>query len=88
MKLPINFTNPELLNLLLFFIEEVFVDGNFELTKPKIHSEDLDLLEIHYQEVNLYYNFSKSFNLIFDVNWVYRERAKISKKLNYLLHCL
>ncbi|MTL83021.1 hypothetical protein GMA36_04310, partial [Turicibacter sanguinis] len=41
-----------------------------------------------YQEVNLYYNFSKSFNLIFDVNWVYRERAKISKKLNYLLHCL
>lgn len=88
MKLPINFTNPELLNLLLFFIEEVFVDGNFELTKPKIHSEDLDLLEIHYQEVNLYYNFSKSFNLIFDVNWVYQERAKISKKLNYLLHCL
>lgn len=88
MKLPIDFSNPELLNLLLFFIEEVFINENFELMKPKLRSEDLEMLEVHYQEVNLYYNFSKAFNLRFDVNWVYRERSKVSKKLTYLLHRL
>lgn len=88
MKLPIDFSNSKLLNLLLFFIEEVFINDNFELTKPRLYSDELEVLEFHYQEVNLYYNFSKSFNLQFDVNWVYRERSKVSKKLNYLLHRL
>lgn len=85
MKLPINFMNTDLLNLLLFYTEEYFINGNLELTKPRLHSEALELLEIHYQEVNLYYAFSKAFNLSFDLTWVYRERSKVSKKLNYIL---
>ena len=47
--------------------------------------DELEMLEIHYQEVNLYYAFSKAFDLDFDMNWVYKERSKVSKKLNYLL---
>lgn len=88
MKLPLNFMNAEILNLLIFYIEEHFVDGNWELTKPRLHTDDLDMLEIHYQEVSLYYSFSKAFHLTYDAAWIYRERAKISKKLNYLLHRL
>lgn len=85
MKLPINFMQVDLLNLLLVYIEEYFINGNSELTKPRLHSDDLEMLEIHYQEVNLYYAFSKAFQLEFDLSWVYRERSKVSKKLNYLL---
>ncbi len=85
MKLPVNFMQVDLLNLLLVYIEEYFMNGNIELTKPRLHAEDLEVLENHYQEVNLYYAFSKAFHLEFDMNWVYRERSKISKKLNYLL---
>lgn len=85
MKLPINFMQVDLLNLLLMYIEEYFINGNNELTKPRLHSDDLEILEIHYQEVNLYYAFSKIFQLEFDLSWVYRERSKVSKKLNYLL---
>ena len=85
MKLPVNFMQMDLLNLLLLYIEEHFINGNSELTKPRLHAEDLEILEIHYQEVNLYYSFSKVFHLEFDINWVYRERSKVSKKLNYLL---
>lgn len=65
-----------------------FVNGNLELTKPRLHTDDLDMLETHYQEVSLYYSFSKVFQLTYDIAWIYRERAKISKKLNYLLHRL
>ena len=85
MKLPINFMQVDLLNLLLVYIEEYFINGNSELTKPRLHSDDLEMLEIHYQEFNLYYAFSKAFQLEFDLSWVYRERSKVSKKLNYLL---
>ena len=85
MKLPINVMQPELLHLLLIYIEEYFMNDNREITKPLLHAEDLEVLETHYQEVNLYYSFSKAFHLDFDINWVYRERSKISKKLNYLL---
>lgn len=88
MRLPINFMNAEILNLLTFYIEEHFVNGNLELTKPRLHTDDLDMLETHYQEVSLYYSFSKVFQLTYDIAWIYRERAKISKKLNYLLHRL
>lgn len=55
MKLPINFMNTDLLNLLLFYTDEYFINGNLELTKPRLHSEELEVLEVHYQEVNLYY---------------------------------
>lgn len=85
MRLPINFMNTDLLNLLLFYTEESFINGNSELTKPRLHSEELERLEVHYQEINLYYAFSKVFNLSFDLTWVYRERSKVSKKLNYIL---
>ena len=61
------------------------MNDNREITKPRLHAEELEALETHYQEVNLYYSFSKAFHLEFDMNWVYRERSKISKKLNYLL---
>ena len=85
MKLPINFMQSDLLNLLLVYIEEYFMNGITELSKPRLQMDELEMLEIHYQEVNLYYAFSKAFDLDFDMNWVYKERSKVSKKLNYLL---
>ncbi len=61
------------------------MNGNTELTKQRLRLEELESLESHYQQVNLYYAFSKVFGLDVDMNWVYRERAKVSKKLNDLL---
>ena len=61
------------------------MNGITELSKPRLQMDELEMLEIHYQEVNLYYAFSKAFDLNFDMNWVYKERSKVSKKLNYLL---
>ena len=44
-----------------------------------------DTLEIYYQEISMYYSFSKIFSLDFDVEWVYSERLKVSNDINDIL---
>ena len=56
-----------------------------EITKPTCFTGNLDDLEIYYQKINMYYSFSKIFNLKFDVDWVYSERLKVSEDINEIL---
>lgn len=85
MKLPIDVHNDVVLSTLLFLIETYFVHQLDEVPKPHLGENNLNNLETYYQEVNLYYSFCKSFDIEFDVDWVYSERLRISELINDLL---
>ena len=77
LKVPFDVANEELMDKFLEYVDEI--------TKPQCFTGNLDDLEIYYQKINMYYSFSKIFNLKFDVNWVYNERLKVSEDINEIL---
>ena len=85
LKVPFDVASEELMNKFLEYVEEVFVAKAKEITKPECFTGNLDDLEIYYQKINMYYSFSKIFNLKFDVDWVYSERLKVSEDINEIL---
>ena len=85
LKVPFDVAREELMETFLDYIDEIFVNKQKELFKPECYSGNLDDLEIYYQKINMYYSFSKIFNLEFDVNWVYDERIRISEDINDIL---
>lgn len=85
LKVPFDVTRDELMETFLDYIDEIFVNKQKELFKPECYSGNLEDLEIYYQKINMYYSFSKIFNLKFDVNWVYDERIRISEEINDIL---
>ena len=85
MNLPFDVNDPELLQCFIGYVEEHFKRGQSKISKPKASSEQLFDLEKYYQMLNLYYSFSKNFDLDFDPGWVYKERGKVSSRINRLL---
>lgn len=85
LKVPFDVTRDELMNTFLDYIDELFVNKQEELFIPQCFNGNLDDLEIYYQKINMYYSFSKIFNLKFDVKWVYDERINISEEINDIL---
>ena len=85
LKVPFDVSSEELMNKFLEYIDEIFVAKLDEITKPTCFTGNLDDLEIYYQKINMYYSFSKIFNLKFDVDWVYSERLKVSEDINEIL---
>lgn len=85
LKVPFDVASDELMNKFLEYVDEVFVAKLNEITKPTCFTGNLDDLEIYYQKINMYYSFSKIFNLKFDVDWVYSERLKVSEDINEIL---
>ncbi|MGL6174741.1 MAG: helicase-related protein [Cellulosilyticaceae bacterium] len=85
MKLPFDVGNDVLCDTFLEFVEEYFIRKEDVLTKPVESEKGLEALETYYQKINLYYSFSKNFNLSFDEVWVYEQRAKVSEKIHHLL---
>lgn len=85
LKVPFDVSSEELMNKFLEYVDEVFVAKLDEITKPTCFTGNLDDLEIYYQKINMYYSFSKIFNLKFDVDWVYSERLKVSEDINEIL---
>ena len=84
-KVPFDVSRDDLMELFLFYVDELFVLKYKELTKPQCFVGNLDDLEIYYQKINMYYSFSKVFNLDFDVEWVYNERRRVSEDINDIL---
>ena len=82
LKVPFDVASDELMNKFLEYVDEVFVAKLNEITKPTCFTGNL---EIYYQKINMYYSFSKIFNLKFDVDWVYSERLKVSEDINEIL---
>lgn len=85
LKVPFDVSSEELMNKFLEYIDEIFVAKLDEITKPTCFTGNLDDLEIYYQKINMYYSFSKIFNLKFDVDWVYSERLRVSQDINEIL---
>lgn len=85
LKVPFDVKSEALMESFLDYVDELFVNKQKELFKPECYNGNLDDLEIYYQKVNMYYSFSKIFNLKFDVNWVYEERIKVSELINEIL---
>ncbi len=85
LKVPFDVTRDELMNTFLDYVDELFVNKQKELFMPQCYHGNLDDLEIYYQKINMYYSFSKIFNLKMDVKWVYEERIKISEEINEIL---
>ena len=85
LKVPFDVTRDELMGTFLDYVDELFVNKQKELFIPQCYNGNLDDLEIYYQKINMYYSFSKIFNLKIDVKWVYDERIKISEEINEIL---
>ncbi len=90
MKLPFDVNNMELLGVFLDYVDEYFIKKRSEISKPKpmgpksIGNALFDQ-EKYYQKLGLYYSFSKNFDIDFDPDWVYQERARTSERINKLL---
>lgn len=85
LKIPFDVSNEEMMNTFLMFIDQVFIAKNKEIIKPQCLAKELGAFEIYYQKINLYYSFSKAFDLELDEQWVYDERLKVSESINLLL---
>ena len=85
LKVPFDVTRDELMNTFLDYVDELFINKQKELFLPECYNGNLDDLEIYYQKINMYYSFSKIFNLKMDVKWVYDERIRISEEINEIL---
>ncbi|MGL5087444.1 MAG: SUV3 C-terminal domain-containing protein, partial [Clostridium sp.] len=85
LKIPFDVSEEIMMNGFLDYVEDIFILNSKELTKPQCFKGNLDDLEIYYQKVNLYYSFSKVFNLTFDSEWVQKTRLEISKDINEIL---
>lgn len=85
LKVPFDVKNESLMETFLKYVDELFVNKEKTLFKPECYKGNLEALEIYYQEISMYYSFSKIFSLEFDVEWVYSERIKVSNDINDIL---
>ncbi|MBU5484012.1 RNA helicase [Clostridium sp. MSJ-11] len=85
LRIPFDVTTPEIMDQFLNYMDELFIAKRKDITKPRIKFKELYELELYYQKINLYYSFSKVFNLPFDEEWVYDERLKVSEEINDIL---
>ena len=85
LKVPFDVSNDELMEQFLFYVDELFIAKNKIITRPTIIGGTLDELEIYYQKINMYYSFSKVFNLQVDIQWIYDERIRVSEEINEIL---
>ncbi|OPJ65033.1 helicase-related protein [Clostridium oryzae] len=80
-NMPFDETESELLYLWKDYLK-LLAEGNNCVYKPDCPSEELLKLEIYYRKINLYYSFSKSFNLEMDESWLTGERSRIANLID------
>lgn len=85
LKVPFDVSNEDLMDKFLEYVDELFIAKLKSLTKPECFGGNLEELENYYQKISMYYSFSKIFNLKFDVEWVYKERRRVSDEINEIL---
>lgn len=85
LKIPFDVTNADMMKAFLDYMDELFIAKSAVISLPQCMLKELYDLELYYQKINLYYSFSKVFNLEFDALWVYEERVKVSEDINKLL---
>ncbi|SMC27577.1 ATP-dependent RNA helicase SUPV3L1/SUV3 [Clostridium acidisoli DSM 12555] len=88
LSVPFDISNKDLLDAFLNYIDEVFLTKRLYLSKPKCFLKSLYELETYYQKINLYYSFSRCFELDFDNNFVTEERLNVSESINNILRSI
>lgn len=78
-NIPFEERNPIVLEHWLDYCDSY--DGNQELYIPKCTGYRLEDLENYYKCLDLYYSFSKNFDLEIDLEWLRYEKEKISEKI-------
>ena len=85
LKVPFDASNDSLMETFLDYVDEIFVNKQKELFKPECYNGYLDSLETYYAKINMYYSFSKIFNLKCDFEWIKKERERVSLDINDIL---
>ena len=85
LKIPFDVSNDDMMKAFLTYTDELFIAKKESISKPICLFNALYELEIYYQKINLYYSFSKIFDLVFDEDWVYENRGKVSEEINNIL---
>lgn len=85
MQIPFDPGNDMLLARFSSYLEECFSQKAAELLKPVSVCHSCAELETYYQEVNLYYSFSKTMDLPIDESWIFKARLQISEKIQKIL---
>ena len=85
MTLPFDVNDAEVMQCFLKFVEEYFRTNRGHITPPELAGGSLSEMERYYQKINLFYSFSRNFNIDFEPEWVYSERMRVSKRINGLL---
>lgn len=62
-----------------------YADGAATMEKPDRDGNRLGNLEFFYKSLDLYYSFSKNFNLTWDKDWLMSEKELVAEEINYLL---
>lgn len=62
-----------------------FAKGKKVLSKPILSSDNLDIMEEYYKMLDLYYSFSKNFDLKIDLDWLNQTKTEIANKINNIL---
>jgi len=88
LRVPFDVSNNDMMNAFLKYADELFIAKSKSISKPQYRFNDLYELELYYQKINLYYSFSKVFNLYFDEQWVYENRIKVSDDINNILRSI
>lgn len=86
LKIPFDVSNNDMMDAFLYYVDELFIAKRKSVSKPQYQFNALYELEVYYQKINLYYSFSKVFNLDFDEEWVYENRIKVSEDINAILN--
>lgn len=62
-----------------------YAAGDAEVERPKLRGKRLNDLETYYKMLDLYYSFSKNFNLDYDQEWLADEKLMAAEAINHLL---
>ena len=85
MLLPFDVENEILLAQFESYVNEYFVAHQPGLSRPLPPGPSRGDYEIYYQQISLYYSFSKNFDTPMDEQWVAQTRAQVSKRIQTLM---
>ena len=88
MRIPFSLGNSALLAQFSEYAHACFLANAQRLEKPVPEGQSCEQLETYYQQVNLYYSFSKALNMPIDEQWVLDTRNRVSARIRSALEKL
>ena len=83
--LPFDVENEVLLGQFEEYVQELFIRRQTEVTRPSPPGPTRGDYEVYYQQIGLYYSFSKSMGLPLDERWVASTRERVSERIQKMM---